>query len=231
VTDMTPNAESWKSTLGAGPDCLSIERLSAQDWTADEQRHVAECVACQAEMQLWASFRDDAPGEDGAVVQEIAARLAAGRRPSPGRVIGRIGPLVASPWIWMRMAAAVLIVVGLGYFAIDREPGLRRPGGETSTYRSGAVQLVAPLEDVSIAPTEFTWVVVPGAVTYDVVVREVDGTVLWSASTAGSPLPVPADVVGRFVPGKTLSWIVSAKAAQGDVLATSSAQRFRVTVR
>jgi hypothetical protein len=227
--DMTSNAESWKSALRAGPECLSIERLAAGHWTADEQRHVAGCPACQAEIQLWVSFRDDAPGEDSAVVQEIAARLAVGRRPSPGRVIGRIGPLVASPW--MRMAAAVLIVAGLGYFAIDREPGLRRPGGETSTYRSGAVQLVAPLEDVSSAPTEFTWVVVPGAVRYDVVVREVDGTVLWSASSAASPLPVPSEVVRRFVTGKTLSWSVSARAAQGDVLATSSGQRFRVTVR
>lgn len=226
---MTSSAESWKSELQAGPACLSIERLATGAWTPDEQRHVAECQACQAEVQLWVSFREDVPGEDTAVVQEIVARLTSARRPSLGRVIGRIGPLVASPW--MKIAAAVVIVAGLGYAVSDTEPRLSSVPGETSTYRSGAMQLVAPLEDVSNAPATLDWVAVPGAASYHVEIREVDGTVLYSASSAVPFLPVPADVARRFAIGKTLIWSVSATSAKGDVLATSSAQRFRVTVR
>jgi hypothetical protein len=68
---------------------------------------------------------------------------------------------------------------------------------------------------------------VPGAVTYDVALVEVDGTTLWTAKTRSSRVDLPRAVSAKLVPGKTVMWQVTAR-GDGNVLADSGLVKFRV---
>ena len=95
-------------------------------------------------------------------------------------------------------------------------------------YRSTSIEIVAPRGDVSVTPAVFEWTPFDGAVRYDVHLREVDGTEVWSVSSTESHLPIPPDVRMKMVPGKTLIWDVVGITSRGDVAARSVGQRFRV---
>ncbi len=197
--------------------------------TADEARHVAACARCQAEQRLYRAFADSRPGADEDVVRQIAADVEA-------RVTAqKVATIPTAPaWThsaWLRVAAALVLVVGATYMFWDRAPAPDAGRAASGVVRSAGVDVVAPSGDLDAAPTTFSWTAVAGAIRYDVTIREVDGTAVFSGSSTDPQLPLPDDARALMVPGKTLVWGVEAIGAGGQVLAASAAQRFRVVVR
>ena len=227
--------EAWKRELRETPDCVPIERIG-EELTATERDHVVHCARCEAELALWEEFRDATPTPDeGAAVQWIAAEVTRRRVESPSPVrpswVSRRWFGVLSPQAVMAAAAVLIVAVMVGQL-VDREPAVvLAPSGNADVYRSTRIQPIGPTGDLPQAPTGLSWIAVAGADQYDVAILEVDRTVLWRGSTGGSHIDLAPNVIGQFVPGKTILWEVSARGRDGAVIAQSGTQRFRVAVR
>jgi hypothetical protein len=106
--------------------------------------------------------------------------------------------------------------------------GLRPPVGE-QVWRSQSFAAIAPVGDVTAAPTELQWNAVPGAGNYLVRVMEVDRTEIWRVEAAGTRIVLPAEVRGPMTPGRSFLWIVIAREATGGTLAETGLQTFHIT--
>lgn len=122
-----------------------------------------------------------------------------------------------------------MVAATLGYVVWDREPALPPATGE-QVYRSASIDIVSPSGDMAGPPRELVWVAWPAAARYDVRVLEVDGTVVWRATSLSPRVDLPDDVIARSVPGKTLIWEVLARDGMGRAVAESGPQRFRVPI-
>lgn len=209
----------WKDVLGRTPECIDVERFGSE-LDAQSREHLDACVHCQAELALYREITraESTAGEDR-VAREIAETLQRSKvvefRPRPLRVLYAV-------------AAAFVLIVGIGWWMQLREPSLD-PIGRDDVYRSTRVELIAPRGELDHAPNELRWTAVPNASRYRVEITEVDDTVVWSSDTAVPRVALPADVIAKFVPGKSLTWEV--KAFRGEeMLASSETQLVRVSV-
>lgn len=223
---------AWKAELSRTAECIPIERLD-EDLTPSERNHIAHCARCQAEMALWTQMQQKAktPQEAEAVQavsMEVRRRLgslppnvvpAEPRRPI--RTILRPAMLAA--------AAVVVVAISLGVFFERREPSVEGPVTNVTSYRSAGIEVIAPVGDLAAPPSTLQWKTVAGATTYEVDVLEVDQTPLWHASARETRIGVPASVVTKCVPGKSILWQVRARRGEA-VIAESGIQRFRVSV-
>ena len=222
----------WKRELRRTDSCIAVERF-AGDLTSIEREHLARCARCEAELALWSEFHNaDSATDDGAAIQWIAAetrrRLQGPSRPEP-RFAGWRAWFQAPSSRGLAMAATVMVVVALGYFAtVGNPPSIRLPGPGPETYRSASVELLAPSGDVGAPPTELRWAPVAGAARYEVEVREVDGTVVWRVSITDTRAALPAAISAQFAPHRSFLWQVIARGSNGTQLAASETARFRV---
>ncbi len=223
------NPSAPDRTLQPSSDCIPVERFG-EPWTPPEEAHLAGCAHCQGELALWEAFEASTPSDDeGAAVQWIVAEL--GRR-AAGNV-----PAVREPAWWQvkhprvaAMAATIALAAVVGYGLWNPEPAVRVRQDAPMAYRSVQVQAVAPIGDIAAAPGALEWTPFKGAVSYDVVLMEVDRASLWQARTASTRVEIPAGVVEQLVPGKNVLWEVTARDAAGALVADSGPQRFRVAV-
>jgi hypothetical protein len=226
-------ARALRAAVEATPACVALERLEGP-LSGDEQEHVAACPRCQTELSLLGQFQASTPAQDeGAAVQWIVSEL---RRRRGGEVEEPQGARPGRGWLaglrWrpLALAASVLIAaVVVGYVARDQEPQLRDDTSTSVGYRTEQISIVAPVGDVTTAPSELTWVAVPAAERYDIEVLQVDRTRLWRISSSVPHVALPASVIAQLVAGKTVIWEVNAVNASGTVIAVSGTQRFRVT--
>jgi hypothetical protein len=227
--DRIRGREVLQAAVGSTADCVPIERFGTL--TAEEQAHVDGCTHCEAELSLWQQFEANEPSADeGAAVQWIAAEIARRRAPSAA-------PVRAPRFAWLTgrafagAAAALFVIVAIGYSMIDREPSIATVPTETNTYRGASIRVTEPDGDVATAPESLKWAALPGAARYDVAIREIDGTTIWSGSSTGSDVSLPRSVVSQLAPGKSLTWEVTARDSSGAIVATSGTHRFRVLPR
>jgi hypothetical protein len=219
--------EILRNAVGMTGECVPIERFG--NLTRIEQAHVAACAHCEAELVLYHRFVANEPAsEEGAAVQWIATETA--RR----RAVSQPGPRARWSWFGGRtfaaLAAALIMVAGLGSLLIDRQPSIGTPQGD-NTYRGTTVRVTQPVGDVARAPEVLQWQPVSGSARYDVVISEVDGTTMWRGTTTDAAVTLPSVVVSRFAPGRAVTWQVAARDASGGVVATSGVQRFKVQPR
>jgi hypothetical protein len=218
--------QQWGSELAPTPECIAIERLG-EERTGPEREHLATCPRCQAEMALFDEFNaDNASADEIRDGQWIAAELQ--RRLAPPANVKQFQPRVRA-YRGLAAAAAAVIVIGTGYWFENREPSIDTQLGGETIYRTSKLEAIAPLGDVPEAPHALQWTAVAGANAYTVRILEVDQTLLWSADTSGAAITLPADVIARFAPGKTLLWDVTARRGS-NVIASSGMQRFRVAL-
>ena len=221
---------NWKRELQRTADCPQVDQLSG-DFTAVEADHVAHCARCQTEMALWEEFRDGKTSlsEAGAVQwisSELQRRLGAGSSNivpfAPRRKILPPRALAA--------AAMLVVALGIGYMAQNREPSVDGALSRTDFYRSSRIKVTTPVGDVAASPAELQWTPVAGASSYDVAILEVDRTVLWQGKSQEPRVALPSTVTAQFVPGKTIFWEVTARRG-ATVLAQSGTERFRVALK
>jgi hypothetical protein len=213
-------SEQWRQELQPTPDCIAIENLGSAR-TEAEQQHVASCPRCQAELALFESFhRDESTADSQWIAAELQRRLAPPSNVKPFRPRRVFSSLAA--------AAAAVVVIGAAVWMQNREPSIDTKGTTQTVYRTSRLEAIAPAGDVAAAPRSLQWTAVPEATSYTVQLFEVDRTVLWKGETQAAAVALPAEVVARFAPGKTLLWEVTARRGT-EVLATSGMQRFRVS--
>jgi len=233
-----------KSALSASPDCLSPEQLEA--FTKSDVQvppHVAQCVRCQAELEMLRTFESNKPlPEEGAAVAWITSHLERQRdqikSTSATRIASVTGKVKSSWAAWLfqpgKMRVAIpafaltaAFLVGVVLLRSPKEPELRADAGNhSSVFRSQEVQLVSPIGDIQQLPTQFTWKPYPGASNYKLTLMEIDHVPIWNGKSSDSNLTIPASTRGKMLPGKPFLWQVSALDASGRVLATSQVQKF-----
>jgi hypothetical protein len=226
---VTGDVHPLKAALSPTPDCLPPERFG-EALVAREQAHVDSCARCQGELALWREFEDSSPIEgEGAAVQWIVAELAR-RNAAPAQT-----PSVMRGWWttrtvrrWAAALGTIVVAVGVGYLAWDREPGIRSQTGTQPVYRSGQVRVVSPIGDVSTVPSTLEWMAFDQAISYDIEVTEVDRTPLLRATSPVPRFELPRPLVEKLVPGKTVLWEVRARNASNEVIGESGAQQVRV---
>jgi len=221
-----------KDDLQRTAGCIPLERFDGE-FTPAEHAHLAVCARCQTEQALWHEFTESVPSADeGAAVQWIAAEVRRRRTDAPasGKSVWDRWRLPIWSFRWAAAAAAIVLAAAIGYLAWDREPDISR-NREDAIYRTTRVETLKPQGDLEEAPRELTWVAVPGAARYEARVLEVDRTLVWSAASTTPQATLPAAVIARSVPGRSLLWEVDALDRSGTVIARSGTQRFRVRVK
>lgn len=238
----------WKSGLTATPECLSLEELGAHfDGTTPDnakarvEGHLSSCPRCQSELAMLRSFQTAEPvKEEGAAVGWIVARLKSQQQQLGGTAAVK-APREQPSW-WSGLfsfrprtvilaGAAVLVALFVARIAYHpaQEPDLRADAGRGGeVLRSQEIAVVNPRGDLQAPPSEFRWQPVAGAVSYSILVTEVDHTVVWSGESTDTKLTIPAEIRSRMVAQKPFLWQVTAFNARGDKAAESQQQRFRV---
>ncbi len=218
--------EILKNALKATTECLGEERLLALE-SAEDKQHLADCPRCQAERKLLDQFfSSETSPEEQKQVDWIAKQLAKNpvAKPTGWRSWFTLPRLSA---ISLAMAS-VLVFISLRT-TMNTAPSIDDTTTNLSNFRSGEVKLNTPTGNIATAPKAFTWEEVKGAARYRVSLMEVDQNVLWSMEINTISMEVPEEVQVKMVPAKTLLWQVDALDASGMVIASSPAERFRVT--
>lgn len=229
------NAEQLRASLQPSQPCPPIEALAAASERPEIRRHLETCARCRTELSMLAEFETAAPSRaEAADVQWIESELLrrserlraplAEKQRGWGLWLGglfRTRPGYA--WAMAAAAAAVVIVAGVSLRHPYEQP-LMAPGN--AVYRSTQITLLAPVGDVSEAPSVFRWDAAPGAAHYDVQLTGVDGAALWSASATSAEVAVPPKIRAQFQPGRAFRWQVTARNAAGEKIAVSDSQIF-----
>jgi hypothetical protein len=215
-----------KDALRRGPGCPPMEELLEGGKSAAS--HAETCPGCQAELTLYGSFETPPSKDELEAVAFIEARLKPVAQPSLwSRLVGArsfspsgLGGLVLA-------AAAVIFAVGVASQWRDRRSDTVSES-QGAVLRSTTIRVLTPLENLTSAPAEIRWVPVDGAALYEVSVAEVDRSVIFHKTFTAPVLSVPADLATLLVPGKTLSFRVTARDASGKELASSGPLSLRV---
>jgi hypothetical protein len=254
TSDRDKERRHWKAALAATEDCLTVEELShhaggslpdaAKSRTSS---HLAGCSRCQTELAMLKEFELATPRpEELAAVSWIAAELkhrsekigyAALESPSSRSMPSRLSRLrkvfASRPLSSAALSlAAMLVAIAAGfYLTTAKEPVLVSDGSTGQTLlRSQGVVALAPKGDLAERPTELRWQPVPGADHYSVKLMEVDRVELWQGLSKEPKVMLPAEVREKIVPGKTLLWQVTALDVNGQAVATSQVERFRIAI-
>jgi hypothetical protein len=206
----------WKDALAPEPECIALDRLDGE-LDAAQRAHVASCVRCQTELALFREVMQEERSEES---EWIARELRRRRNVVAFRA--------KTTRILYAVAAAIVLVIGLGWWMQMREPSIEAPlGGQD--YRSGRLEVLAPAGDLLQAPNELRWTAVPSTSRYHVRILEVDATEVWSGDTTETHVALPPNVIEQFAPGKSLKWDVQAFRGK-QMLASSETQTVRVSV-
>ena len=238
MADNTQTAKIWQEAAAATKECLSLETLEQMvDNTSRDAKaaaHVAGCAHCQTELAMLKNFEQSTPSADeGAAVAWIAAQLERRQNaPAAQQKVARVPfwrTMFRVPYMAGAAALAAVLIFGFSLYHENSDgPGRLNPGVGSGNFRSGAIHLVSPIAEQTIAPQEFRWDAVQGASSYTVELKDVAGITLTSANSAQNVLPVTPEMKASMVSGKPLKWKVTAKNADGKEIANSSTEQFKI---
>ena len=192
--------------------------------SADRERVVGHLAVCDACGTLYGEVLDEPPLDrlPAASPDMLAAGYGAYRLSPLARA--RAMPW-RTPWIAAVGVAATLVVAVVMY---RRETPLVPP--EEQTVRGMAIRALAPAGAVQ-RPFSFQWSSVPNAATYEVLVRNLRGDMIWSTEVATTRVDAPDDLENRLRPGEEHSWQVTALDARRNRITQSAPQAFVVASR
>jgi hypothetical protein len=213
------------------PEAFLADELAALS-EEDRQRlltHAETCPACAAERELAGLFDAAPAGAAGDDVEYVVAQLRRGSARvlpfAPKAPAAR--PFLSSSLARLAAAAVLVLAAGLGFLYLRTAPP-PLPTPEEGTLRGGEITELAPQGDLAERPKELRWAPREGVATYRVRILTVDEDVLWEATVAAPPVPLPRDAASRLERGVVYSWTVEGLDRDGRQLALSPSARFRV---
>lgn len=238
MADNTNTAKIWQEAAAETKDCLPLETLEqmmdSRSSDAKAQAHLAGCAHCQTELAMLKSFEQSTPSADeGAAVAWIAAQLERQQNaPVAQQKVARVPfwrVMFRVPVMAGAAALAAVLIFGISlYHGNSDGPNRLNPGVGSGPFRTGAIHLVSPIADQPSAPTEFHWDVVQGASSYTVELKDVAGITLATAKSTQNFLAASSEMKAVMISGKPLKWKVTALNADGQEIANSSTEQFKV---
>lgn len=238
MADNTKTAKMWQEAAAATKECLPLETLermmdnTSRDATA--AKHLAGCAHCQTELAMLKNFEQSAPSADeGAAVAWIAAQLERQQSATVAQQkVARVPfwrTMFRVPYMAGAAALAAVLIFGISlYHGNSDGPGKINPGLGSGNFRSGSIHLVSPIADQNAVPAEFRWDAVQGARSYAVELKDVAGVTLATAKSATNVLTLTPEMKANMISGKPLKWKVTALDANGNEIANSSTEQFKV---
>lgn len=222
----------------------AVEGILPADKMAELSAHADHCPACNAERQLADQFL---AGEDSAapapedvayVVSRLEARFGnpaqqpaatADRRSGVLRFPGRFRVQDWQFRNWAQLAAALILVVGLGSVYRSLGPGapVLPSSGPGEVIRGTSIDVLAPVGEVAGLPDQLRWRPVAGAVAYQVNLTTVAGTTLLDESVTLPEVLLLPTVQSQMRPNSVYYWQVQAIGVDGSLLAWSGRMEFR----
>jgi hypothetical protein len=183
--------------------------------------HLADCDQCGAQV---AALLD----------REV---VAGAPQSAPADLVRRAyrvhGSVVGIPW-WspgrFGLAAALAAAVLVAGSALVWTPQDGRGFADQDAVRGTTLQAIGPAGLVR-PPVTFRWVSPVAAGRYDLEVRDTALDLVMSRSTSAESLELDPAGWGRFVPGRTYTWEVIARSADGAEITRSAARSFVVAGR
>jgi hypothetical protein len=230
-----------KSALGPGERCPSLEVLAETPRPPELESHIETCAHCRAELALLHSFENAAPQPDEVapvqwIESELRRRMSAGALAPPASAWERVRAWLGSTLgggrqrAWAMVAASVVIVVAAGIL-LRQDHTIGPPAAlQDEVWRSGRFAALSPAGDLTHAPDELRWEPVAAAASYRVQLMEVDRTVIWSADSTATAIPIPAGIRSQLKPGRAFEWQVTAHNAAGEAIASTNLQDFHIAV-
>jgi len=238
MADNTKTVKMWHEAASATTECLPLEALErmTENVSADPKAaaHLAGCAHCQTELAMLKNFELSTPSADeGAAVTWIAAQLERRQSaPVAQQKIARVPfwrTMFRVPYLAGAAALAAVLVLGISlYHGNSDGPSKINPGLGNGQFRSGSIHLVSPIAEQKSAPTEFQWDAVQGAASYTVELKDVAGITLASAKSTQNILAATPEMKAVMISGKPLKWTVTAMDANGNAIANSNAEQFKI---
>jgi len=238
MADNTKTVKMWQEAASATAECLPLEVLErmTEKVSADPKAaaHLAGCAHCQTELAMLKNFEQSTPSADeGAAVAWIAAQLERRQNaPVAQQKIVRIPfwrTMFRVPYLAGAAALAAVLVLGISlYHGNSDGPSKINPGLGNGQFRSGSIHLVSPIAEQKSAPTEFQWDAVQGAASYRIELKDVAGITLASAKSTQNILAATPEMKTVMISGKPLKWTVTAMDANGNAIANSNAEQFKI---
>ena len=238
MADNTKTVKMWQEAASATAECLPLEVLErmTENVSADPKAaaHLAGCAHCQTELAMLKNFELSTPSADeGAAVAWIAAQLERRQNaPVAQQKIVRVPfwrTMFRVPYLAGVAALAAVLVLGISlYHGNSDGPSKINPGLGNGQFRSGSIHLVSPIAEQKSAPTEFQWDAVQGAASYRIELKDVAGITLASAKSTQNILAATPEMKTVMISGKPLKWTVTAMDANGNAIANSNAEQFKI---
>jgi hypothetical protein len=238
MAENTKTLKMWQEAAAETKECLPLETLERMvDNTSGDAKaaaHLAGCAHCQTELAMLKNFELSTPSADeGAAVAWIAAQLERQQNAPVAQQKAATVPfwrtMFRIPYLAGAAAMAAVLIFGISlYHGNSDGPGRLNPGLGSGQFRSGAVHLVSPIAEQNSAPTEFRWDAVQGASSYQVELKDVAGVALATAKSSQNMLQVTPEMKANMVSGKPLKWKVTALDANGNEIANSSMEQFKI---
>mgnify|MGYP001026924368 CR=1 FL=1 len=135
--------------------------------------------------------------------------------------------LTPKQWAFAAVSAALILVVIFAFIPYFKtiQPTFQIVSEET---RSGkTIELISPVMDVNVVPTEFKWAKSDKELEYKFSIYN-NGNVLWTAKIKENFVVLPEEIRSLIKAQGKYSWQVKAFSSQGTLVAVSSKVYFRV---
>ena len=130
--------------------------------------------------------------------------------------------------IWQALALSFVLFAGAGlWLTAPGAPELPAPP-DAGALRGGLLTLTSPTGVLSEFPRTFRWRGMPEAASYRVVVRGVDGVVLWQGSSGCCELAFGDELLSQLYRSVVYHWQVEALDGSARVVADSEELRFLI---
>jgi hypothetical protein len=130
-------------------------------------------------------------------------------------------------WAAAALAAAVLLVVGLGVLPQFKSSAPEFVFTGDETVRGETLELLNPPGNVTLPPETLGWKAVGGAAEYSVVLTQ-EAETLWTATTAETKIAFPKNIREKLAAGRSYRWQVKAYSAEGTLIAASPKSQFTI---
>jgi hypothetical protein len=136
--------------------------------------------------------------------------------------------LTPKQWAMTAVSAAVILVIVFGVIFRPNHPTFQIISSETETRSGKSIELLSPMLDINLVPTEFRWAKSDKELEYKFYIFS-NGNQLWTTTTKENFVVLPEEVRNLIKPMVKYSWEVKGFIPQGAIVAFSSKVFFRVT--
>jgi len=141
------------------------------------------------------------------------------------RILSFLSP---KQWAFAAVSTALVLLIIFNVIPYFRSPQPKFQISDEEASRGQSIELISPLMDINVVPTEFRWAKSDKGLEYKFSICN-NGSVLWTTTTKEYFVLLPEEIRNLIKPQGKYSWQVKAFSSEGTLVAVSSKVYFKVT--